>query len=355
MLGGYMTAKWTEADEIYLINNWGELDKEEIAEYLNRTPSAIQKKKEKLNKSGKYGNHPAPEFPNLPDPDTVTIDEYFQALDAVQTLRLKSEPIITSAEIRIPTNGKPIAFSPTSCWHMGGMYTFYEGFRERMNEVLEIDRFYWGAHGDEIENFPPNWAGTVFNNLIPPNQQRKLVAKIIDRLHQNGKLLYSMWSNHPAFSERLTGENPMEIIYKNKVPYFAGKGLVKLYVDNELYILSVAHLFRGHSQWNPNHAQRKQFDNIPQADFVIMGDKHTYSYQEMMSKGEAYDAGLQNNRTVHLVQTGTAKSLNDPYTVRWWCKGNFIWPTFVLSAKEHKIAKVTDTAALQWYLDRDDF
>jgi len=298
--------------------------------------------------------HIPPEFEELQNPE-LDIDTWLDQFQAIQKLRMKAQPSILSATVRFKTGGLPIAFSPTSCWHLGGLYTFYEEFRNKMNELLEIDRFYWGAHGDEYDGFPANWATTVFLNLAPPYLQKRIVSKVIDKLQHNGKLLYSMWSNHPAFEERKTGEDMSEVMYLGKVPYFVGKGIVKLCVDDQEYILSVAHEFPGHSQWNENHAQRKQLMKVPQADFIIMGDKHTYAYQERAHNIEAYDAGLQENMIAHLVQTGTAKSLNDPYSVRNWNRGVFIWPTFVLSAKEHKIHKIYDTEALKWYLDRDDF
>lgn len=354
-----MSKSWSASDIALLMEHRNSgLSHPEIAKKMRRTRKSVARKWERIMREyGKSSSpkHTKPEFPDLPDVNDVSVEEYLDHIDTVQAFRQKVDPVITSAKIRLPTNGKPVAFSPTSCWHLGGLYTFHEEFRKKMNDVLTIDRFYWGAHGDEIEMFPPNWANTVFNNLIPPSQQKRLVAKIINKLHENGKLLYSMWSNHPAFEERITGENPIEILYKDKIPYFSGKGIVKLYVDDELYVMSVAHLFKGHSQWNPNHSQRRQLDNIPQADFVIQGDKHTYSYQEIASKIEAFDAGLQANYITHLVQTGTAKSLNDPYTIRGWQRGAFIWPTFILSAKEHKIHRVYDLATLEWYLQRKDF
>jgi len=357
-----MAKRWSEEDLEIASRMYKEgVNQKDIAAKLKRSEVSVQVK---LSREGVFreSKHVIPEFPDIPI-DDLDIDECFDVLDKIQLFRHKVEPVIKSAEIRIPTDGMPVAFSPTSCWHLGGLYTYHEGFREKMDELLGIDRFYWGVHGDEYEGFPADWAMTVFNNLLPPSIQKKLVAKIISKLHGEGKLLYSMWSNHPAFEERKTGESPSEIIWRGQapgVPYFSGKGIVKLLVGGggkkyQEYILSVAHVFKGHSQWNPSHSQRRQFDNVPQADFVIQGDKHSYSYQEIMGKTEAYDAGLQKNYTVHLVQTGTAKALNDPYTLRCWSRGVFIWPVFVLSGKEHRIHRVGDIEALHWYLQRDDF
>ena len=295
-----------------------------------------------------------PEFPDLENPE-LDVDEWLDQLVALQALRLKAEPHTTVATIRLNTNGRPIAFSPVSCWHLGGLYTNYEEFRAKYRELLQIDRLYWGLHGDEWESFPPGWASTVFLNLVPPHVQRQLVGRIIQQAHDAGKLLYSNWSNHPAFMEKATGEDSAALIFMGKVPYFRGKGIVKLYVDKELYVMSVAHVFPGHSMHNPNHSQGRQLNQVPQADFVIQGDKHNFAYQEKAHRIEAMDAGLQENFIAHLVQTGTAKDGPDPYTMRRWSRGAFIWPVFCLSAKQHAIHKVCDRRALEWYLGREDF
>jgi hypothetical protein len=53
--------------------------------------------------------------------------------------------------------------------------------------------------------------------------------------------------------------------------------------------------------------------------------------------GWEVDAGNRESRRVLLVQTGTAKSGADKYTIRGWSKGEFEWATLVFGAKEHKI------------------
>lgn len=347
---------WTmEEDGLLLSLREQGLSYREIAAELDKSKSACTRRWNKLNETHHdTPPHPHPLFPDIAKPE-LDVDEVLDQLEAIQSLRMRIEPVTTVATIKIQTQ-KPIAFIPTSCWHLGGLYTAYRGFRIKMNELLSIDRLYWGSHGDDWESFPPGWAMTVFNNLLPPYIQRQLVAKIVDKLHQNGKLLYSCWGNHPAFMERLTGEDPQRVVYCEKVPYFSGRGVVKLYVGEQLYVLSVAHSFPGSSIHNPSHSQGRQLDKqVPQADFIIQGHKHDYAYQERTHHVEAYDAGLQENLTAHLVQTGTAKDGPDPYSLRGWNRGVFIWPTFVLSAKSHAIHRVYDTAALLWYLSRDDF
>lgn len=354
---------WTAEEEALLVSSLqdsydsiSDLSRHLSTQLPGRTPHAVDKKLRVLQQQHKVATtpHPQPEFTNLLKPE-MDIDEWIEQLSSIQDLRLKAEPHTTVAEVKIKTGGRPIGFVPTSCWHLGGLYTNHREFRERFQEVLAIDRLYWGTHGDEWENFPPGWGMTVYINLMPPHLQRQLVAKIVDKLHEAGSLLYSCWSNHPAFTERLTGEDPSAAIYMDKIPYFRGKGILKLSVDEQMYIMSLAHKLPGASIHNPTHSQGRQLGQVPQADFVIEGHRHSYAYQEQAHRLESYDAGLQQNRVAHLVQVGTAKDGPDPYTMRSWSRGEFTWPCFVLSATQHEIHRVYDTDALKWYLARKDF
>lgn len=349
--------RWTQAEIARLIQTAEAYENdpcwEEIGETLGRTPSSCRSKYARADKNIRY----LPEFPGLKEPD-VDIDEWLDQLEVLQSLRKRAQPSTETAVVKIETGGKPIAFSPVSCIHLGGLYTYYPGFRERLRQVLEIERFYIGTHGDDIEAFPPGWAQTVFQNLIPPDIQRAILVKIVEKLAEKGKLLYALWGNHEAFMERIAGENPSSsIYYKNEIPYIDGKGILKLHVGDQLYVGVLAHKLKGISQYNPNHPQGKQFRMFPFADFVISAHLHQYAYQEYHCNATAYDAGLVENRMARLIQVGSTK-LDDPYTMRFFQKGVWdfdTWPVMILSSKKHAIHRVHDIESLKWYLDRKDF
>jgi hypothetical protein len=288
-----------------------------VAATMGRTRSSCRSKYARADKNlaARY----LPEFPGLRDPE-VDIDEWLDQLEVLQSLRKRAQPSTETAEVEIETGGMPIAFSPVSCIHLGGLYTYYPGFRERLQQVFEIERFYIGTHGDDIEAFPPGWAQTVFQNLVPPDIQRAILVKIVEKLAKKGKLLYALWGNHEAFMERI-------------------------------------HKLKGVSQYNPNHPQGKQFRAFPFADFVVSGHFRQYAYQEYHCNAEAFDAGLVENRMARLIQVGSAK-LDDPYTMRFFRKGVWdfdTWPVMILSSKKHAIHRVHDIESLKWYLGRKDF
>lgn len=297
----------------------------------------------------------APVFPDTPFPE-FSWEEVYEVAERLADLTNKAQPTITSALVRIPSN-KPIALMNTSDWHLGSRFMAYRTFRSVLELSLSIPRLYWGVFGDEMDNFPLEWLPPAVMQVITPSTQRKIVHGIIDKLIEKKKLLFSFWSNHPAFTEKRIGENLMEPIYEGRVPYFHGKGVIRLSVGKdeeaaEEYVIYGAHKFKGHSIYNPTHPQmRALLWEVPSADFVIMGDKHQYAYSEIPHHDMSYLAGLHSNRTAHLLQIGTAKNGPDHYTIRGWSNGMFEWPIFVLYPGEHKIKRVYDFEDLEHFLD----
>lgn len=350
---------WTsgETKRLLQLRDGESLSFGQIGLLLEKTTNAC-KNKYKREKARKEKKHAMPDFPDLASPE-VDLDNWLEELGKLQELILDAQPHTIVATVKIRSGGQPIAFMPTSCWHIGGLYTFHDKFREKFNELLQVDRLYWGSLGDEWEGFPPNWASTVFNNLVNPTIQKQLIWKIIKRLAKEGKLLFSCWSNHPAFMQRRTGEDPAaQLYYRAEIPYFNARGIVKLYVDGMRYILDVAHDFKGASMYNPNHQQGREMRSFPYADMIISSHKHQYSYQEYHVNGMALEAGLTQNNMARLVNVGSTKAGPDPYTVRGWGLGQFTfdsWPCFIFSAKRHAIHQVHDLDAVKWYLEREDY
>lgn len=297
----------------------------------------------------------APRFPDTPLPE-FSWEEMYEVAERLADLSNKAQPTVTSATIHVPTN-KPIAFMNTSDWHIGSRFMAYKTFRSLLDLTLSIPRLFWGVFGDEYDNFPLDWLPPAIMQVITPATQRQIVHGIVDKLIEKNKLLFSFWSNHPGFTERRTGENPMEPAYLGRIPYFHGKGVIRLKVGKEEdsaeeYVIYGAHQLKGNSIYNPTHPQmRALLWEVPSADFVIMGDKHQYAYSEVPHHDMSYLSGLHSNRTAHLLQVGTAKNGPDHYTIRGWSNGMFEWPIFILYPGEHKIKRVYDFEDLEHFLD----
>ena len=296
-----------------------------------------------------------PRFPDTKLPE-FSWEEVYEVAERLADISNKAQPTITSATVHIPSD-KPIALMNTADWHIGSRFMAYKTFRSVLELSLSIPRLFWGVFGDEYDNFPLDWLPPAVMQVITPATQRKIVHGIIDRLVEKNKLLFSFWSNHPAFTERRIGENLLEPAYMGRIPYFHGKGVICLQVGKdaetaENYIIYGAHQMKGNSIYNPTHPQmRALLWEVPSADFVIMGDKHTYAYSEVPHHDMSYLSGLHSNRTAHLLQVGTAKNGPDHYTIRGWSNGMFEWPIFILYPGEHKIKRVYDFEDLEHFLD----
>ena len=291
-----------------------------------------------------------PKFPGIQFPDFGWA-EVFETAERLSELTNDATPTITSAEVVLETD-KPIAFMNTSDWHIGSRFMAYKTFRAALNLCIATPRVYWAIYGDEMDNYPLDWMPPAIMQVITPRTQQKIVHAIVDELIDHGKILYSFWSDHPAFTERKTGDNPMEPIYMGRVPYFHGKGVVKLRVGEQRYVIFASHKFKGSSIYNPTHPQmRALLWEVPSADFVIMGHRHQYAYSEVPHHDLSYLSGLHKNRVAHLLQVGTAKSGPDHYTIRGWSDGMFEWPIFVLYPGEHKVKRVYDFEDLEHFLD----
>ena len=180
-----------------------------------------------------------------------------------------------------------------------------------------------------------------------------MLAAYLKRWSDAGKVLFGCSSQHGGeWFEAAVGMNPIkEEFHNTQTPYFDGKGILKLWIGQELYVGAVAHSFKGSSIYNPNHPQRRAtlFD-YPSADLAVMGDKHKYAVQHMSDRVDEYRAGLRPSPLVWHIQVGTAKIGSDPYTIRGWQHGYFEWPVMVFYPDRHLIKQCFEIDDLKWML-----
>lgn len=297
-------------------------------------------------------------FPKFPDLKVPEFDwkAWYEAAELLAKLTNEMDPTITSTRIHIPTD-KPIALMNVGDWHLGSRFVAYKTFRALLDVTLATERVYWANYGDESDNFPMDWLPPAIQQVITPRSQRLLVNAITQQLIDKGKMLWSFWSNHHGFTERRIGEDLLAPVFQDNIPFFHGKGVVKLKIGAneataEEYVIYGSHEFKGSSMYNINHPQmRALLWEVPSADFVIMGDKHKYGYTEVSHHDNAFYAGLHKNHIAHLLQIGTAKTGPDHYTIRGWSAGMFEWPCFILYPDRHVIKRAYDFADLEHFLD----
>lgn len=266
----------------------------------------------------------------------------------------KLDPIITHDIMDFKTND-PVAVIFPSCMHLGGRFTAYEEFRNIFYRILDMPRIYWGSLGDDIEGFIEQFRDVkaISDQLLPVNRQYEILKAVLKRLDDKNKLLFGVGSQHGGdWTLRRTGNNPVKDIYLSfGRPFFDGRGYVKFNVGKQVYNVAFAHQFKGHSIYNPNHAQtRALLFDYPNADVVLMGDKHKPSVQQFAIFGDEVEAGNRPSPMVTLVMSGTAKTGPDPYTIRGWSKGVLGWPILIFMPDKHEIKFTWDLEDVEMWL-----
>ena len=281
------------------------------------------------------------------DAPPPTLDDLLSAARASRDLLNRIRPVITSAEVVIPGD-EPAAIIFVSCAHLGGRYTFYEAFERIFKMALDIDRLYWISLGDDVEGFFPGAVrsaeSVIDQALASPAAQRLMLKHVLSMLAGRGKLIAGCSSQHGGkWSEAATGDNPIRDLYlEHGAVWFDGKGIIRLGVGDEEYIIALAHEFPGASQYNPTHAQRRAgLWEFPSADVIAQGDRHNSAVQRITTNVTEYDAGLRPSCEQWLVQVGTAKTGNDPYSIRGWSRGVLGWPILVFHPDQHLIEWTT--------------
>jgi hypothetical protein len=286
-------------------------------------------------------SHMAPVFHDLATKEEVDLEQFFGIAIELQDFFDSLDPIITHQVIELPSD-KPVAIQFVSCPHLAGRYTFHEGFRDSMRQLLDTPGMYWAMLGDETEGFPPDFysADGPANQLIPEKFQRAVIARVLKLLADEKRLLCGVGSQHPGqWIERRTGTNPIKNLYlDHKVPFFDGLANVEFKVGQNSYFVGMGHDLPGHSMYNQLHAHaRAHHFRWPGVDIIARGDKHTYACGEFTSFKDEFEAGRRNSPYVWEIAVGTAKTGPDPYTIRRWTKGVLEWPFVVLWPDEWRI------------------
>lgn len=253
------------------------------------------------------------------------------------------DPVLTQDTFTFEGD-KPIGIAFISCLHLGGRYTAYEEFRKVYEQILDIPRLYFLSLGDDLEGFTGYFKdkSAIQDQIIDVRHQRKILERILEPLVVQNKLLAGFGSQHnDKWVQSNTGENPIKEMYMQTfgIPYYDGIAYIELKVGQQIYYVALGHEFPGASQWNPVQAQKRASKfRFPMADVVCQGDKHQTAYSLETSFTDEYLMGNRPSPYVLLVQSGTAKTGPDKYTVKNWPLGNFGWPIIIFYPNKHDMA-----------------
>ena len=289
--------------------------------------------------------------------DDVTIERILEVAEMFKGLTNAADPVYTGGTLRVRTD-TPIGVMFVSCAHLGGRYTDHVAFWNLITRALELPNMYFAMLGDDIEGFLPGHIDRESEMKQPLNLdiQMILLQKITRYLAKAKRLLFGMAGQHSGdWMNRRYGDNPVKRAFTEQgVPYFDGQAYFPLSVGSQRYMIAVAHQFPGSSQTNPLHAQGRALRwNFPMADVIAQGDKHTYAMSEQTAYPWEYKVGNRASPYVWLIQTGTAKTGPDKYTIKRWSEGTFMWPVLVFGAQRHQVEGIKHLSMAEARLARE--
>jgi hypothetical protein len=275
------------------------------------------------------------EFPDKKQGD-FNYKEWLKAAQASQDLHHKASSKQDVATIRINST-KPIALVLTADWHLGSVSCDYNSFLRNHEFILNTDGIYMGVVGDTIDNFYQfNNAHAILQQVIPPAKQRRLLGEIFHALLEKNKLLFVGYGNHETRDEKWFGDNLVARMIEDKIPYFSGKGIVKLYVGDQIYTILVSHKTGSNSKINTLYGAKMEYGRYFPSNIVVTAHTHVPAIESYYHYGAADRMGMPFGGLTWLVKTGTY-NIDDGFSKRFYDHGVVCDPTIVLFSRQHKM------------------
>ncbi len=332
---------WSEEDIKFLKDN-PHLSSTETGRALGRSSKAIKhaRNRHKAPFNARAIAPPPVEFPDHLIPEKINWREYLDVWEKQLDLMKRADPTQETLTIDMRRHKQPIAIVAASDLHLGGGFTQHEAIRETIEFILATPNMFIGLTGDSIEGFIPGVKPSETVEQQPSSVKAQLLAaeSLVDELTEANKLLWWSWGDHDAkWFEQTIGINVVKRALQAKVPYFVGRGLATLKLNDQEYYLLINHSERFRSQWNLTHPSRRAYEQFFPADVVMVGHTHKPAWQVFWHYEMLRAAGHNLGGKSVLVQTGTFKTGPDPYTIRSWTRGVLGVPTMIFSPNDHDV------------------
>ena len=281
---------------------------------------------------------PHPQFPDMEWPEDIHWTEFFDTWEKVNKQHQAIDPIIETLTIDLSHVKRDISIVSASDLHLGGGFTNHRKLKETMQFIIKQPHMYLGLTGDSIEGFIPGDKPAETQEQMPSSvkAQRSAYRSLVRDL--DWKLLWMAWGDHDAkWYEQLIGENIIKQDFHDKIPYFQGRGIIRLLLGEEEYFIQCNHAEMARSQWNVNHPQRRAYEKYFPADVNISGHLHKPAFQMFHHYDMLREMGINLGGEAWLIQNGTFKTGPDVYTIRGWSRGVLGCPTIVFSSKGHDV------------------
>lgn len=277
-------------------------------------------------------------FPDWKLPEDVDWRELLESFDDSLELYKRVDPTQEILTVDLAHLDEPIAVAFAADLHLGGGFTNHREIQQSIEYILNTDGLYLAIVGDTIEGFIPGLKSAETSEQMagPLKLQLAALKSLVDDLGKHSKILCMTWGDHDAkWFEQLVGFNAVKSRMHDKVPYFTGRGLIRLRVGEEEYFICINHSERFTSQWNKTHPPRRQYERFFPGDVNVTAHKHKPAFAMDHHYELIREAGVNLGGKHWMVVTGTFKTGPDPYTVRRWSKGVIGVPTVVFHPDYH--------------------
>lgn len=283
---------------------------------------------------------PGLNFTDWRQPQQVGWRDWFGQFETALDYHRKVDPHQEILTVDLRHAEAPVNLAFGADFHLGGGFTSHSSIRETMEFLLETEGLYLALVGDIIEGFIPGEksAETVEQMAGSLTAQLSAMKSLVHELCTRDKLLCLSWGDHDAkWFEKMIGLNIVKREFHDRVPYFTGRGLMRLLVGEQEYYVQVNHSAAGSSVVSDNAAERKMHQNFFPADVNVSAHRHRPAFQMMHHYEQLREAGLNIGGKTWLVKCGTFKTGTDPYTIRNWRKGIMGVPTAVFQTAQHDV------------------
>jgi len=168
---------------------------------------------------------------------------------------------------------------PCGDLHLGGFHDGYDSFKTMVERIIRERWQFWGT-GDYVEQFlrpiKGNWL-PIYNQVLSPQEQELLFKSVVRELVDEGLLPFLVMGNHDTRAKNLTGIDTWSMFDWGAMKIRTNRATINVTCGKAKYKGLVVHKsLKGSSWFNPTHAgKRELMEEMGDADFVILGHKHT--------------------------------------------------------------------------------
>lgn len=254
-----------------------------------------------------------------------------------QRLYMETEESSNYAEIELPDTSL-VTFQADQ--HIGGAYVDHDRLRQEAEVIVNQNGSYIFLLGDLIDAFSFNPA--QYSDIQQIQEQIEYAKAYVKFLADSGKLLGVWTGNHDQWVKK-AGFNPYRYILDGiDTYYFHGIGYVKIGIQGAEYRITGNHIFKGNSQFNNSHPQRRAMNESARNSHIVVGGHwHTKGIQQ-----QAFQVFGGESEVCTMIALGTYKATDEyikTYGFNNRSSTDMYGVTVQLEAGKHQVVPYYDT------------